>query len=248
MSHVSKPLERIYCDLWGPSPIVSNQGFCFYVVFVDDCTRFSWFYPLHNKAEFFQVFMCYKNLVENQFNTKIKEFQSDGGGEFINHQMKQYLAENGINHRISCPYTPEQNGLAERKHRHFVELGMSMMFQCHLPLQFWVEAFATASHLINLLPSVILNNKSPHELLFQTKPDYSSLRVFGSACYPCLRSIQAHKLEPKSLQCVFLGYSSQYKGYRCLYPPTNKVYISRHVIFDEECFPFKDQFKHLVPT
>lgn len=230
-SSVSQPLGRIHCDLWGPSPIVSYQGFRYYVVFVDEFSRFSWLYPLHNKGDFYSVFKSFKTLVENQFNAKIKEYKSDGGGEFIGQNMKHYLSENGIHHRISCPYTPEQNDVAERKHRHFLELGLSMMFQGHLPLQHWVEAFSTASHIINLLPSSVLNNKSSFEVLHKKKPDYNILRVFGSACYPCLRPVGAHKFEPKSLQCVLLGYSNQYKGYRCLYPPTGKVYISRHVVF-----------------
>lgn len=124
-SSVSQPLGRIHCDLWGPSPIVSYQGFRYYAVFVDDFSRFSWLYPLHNKGDFYSVFKSFKNLVENQFNAKIKEFQSDGGGEFIGQNMKQYLSENGIHNRISCPYTREQNGVAERKHIHFLELGLA---------------------------------------------------------------------------------------------------------------------------
>ncbi|CAA7042355.1 unnamed protein product [Microthlaspi erraticum] len=73
------------------------------------------------------------------------------------------------------------------------------------------------------------------------------LRVFGSACYPYLRPVADHKLEPRSLQCVFIGYSAQHKGYRCLYSPTGKVHICRHVVFDEECFPFKTRYESLVP-
>ncbi|CAA7053587.1 unnamed protein product [Microthlaspi erraticum] len=93
----------------------------------------------------------------------------------------------------------------------------------------------------------ILGNCSPHEVLFKEKPSYTMLRVFGSACYPYLRPLADHKLEPRSLQCVFIGYSAQHKGYRCLYPPTGKVYICRHVIFDEESFPFRTQYESLVP-
>lgn len=215
---------------------------------VDDYTRFAWLYPLRYKSDFFQIFTAFKKLVETQFDTKVKEFQSDGGGEFVNTQMKHFLQENGIVHRISCPHTPEQNGLAEKRHRHFTELGLSMMYQCQLPLNLWVEAFATASYISNLLPSSALNNKSPYEMLFKVKPSYRALRVFGSACHPCLRPYQANKSDPKSLQCVFVGYSALHKGYRCLLPPTGKVYISRHVVFDETLFPFKDQFKHLVPS
>lgn len=165
----------------------------------------------------------------------------------MSRQLKDHLVSSGIHHRISCPYTPQQNGIAERKHMHLIELGLAMMFQSYLPLHFWVEAFYTASYISNLLPAASRNNKSPSELLLGQKPDYSHLRVLNSACYPCLRPVTDHKFEPRSLLCVFLGYSSQYKGYRCLYPPTGKVYISRHVIFDESCFPFKDQYKKYVP-
>lgn len=84
-------------------------------------------------------------------------------------------------------------------------------------------------------------------MMFKKKPSYRALRAFGSACYPCLRALQVHKFDPKSLQCVFVGYSSLHKGYRCLYPPTGKVYITRHAIFYEELYPFREQYKHLVP-
>lgn len=182
--------------------------------------------------------MAFQKQIENQLNKKIKVFQSDGGGEFTSNIFRKYLAENGITHHMSCPVTPQQNGLAKCKHRYLTELALSMMFDSKTPFRYWVEAFFTANFVTNMLPSVPLNYKSPSELLLQQKPDYSFLRVFGSACYPCLRSYTNHKFDHRSLQCVFLGYQAQYKGYRFLYPPTGRIYISRHVIFDEGCFPF----------
>lgn len=122
-----------------------------------------------------------------------------------------------------------------------------MLFHSHVPLHLWVEALFAACFITNLLPSSVLKNQSPFEVLFNQKPNYSMLRVFGSACYMCLRPITSHKFEPMSLQCVFLGYHTQYKGYRCLYPPTGQVYISRHVLFDETCFPFTQQYKSFIP-
>ncbi|CAA7036250.1 unnamed protein product [Microthlaspi erraticum] len=246
-SRVLGPLDRVHCDLWGPSPIVSTLEFKYYAVFIDDYSRFSWFYPLRAKSEFYSVFTAFQKLVETQFSTKIKVFQSDGGGEFINKRLQSHFVECGIKHLVSCPYTPQQNGLAERKHRHLVELGLSMLFHSNTPLSYWVEAFFSANFICNLLPMDVLENCSPFEVLFGKKPEYSMLRVFGSACYPYLRPLADHKLEPRSLQCVFIGYSSQHKGYRCLYPPTGKTYICRHVVFDEECFPFKAQYESLVP-
>lgn len=165
----------------------------------------------------------------------------------MSNRFQTHLKNGGIKHQKSCPHTPSQNGLAERKHRHVVELSLSMMFQSQVPLQYWVESFFTGNHLINILPSSAIQFKTPYEVLHKKKPDYSYLRVFGSACYPCLRPYSAHKMEPRSLQCVFLGYNADYKGYRCLYPPTGRVYISRHVIFDEKLFPFTGKFQHLIP-
>ena len=173
------------------------------------------------------MYLVFQKQVENQFNKKIKVFQSDGGGEFMSTIFRSHLRDHGIIHLISCPATPQQNGLAERKHRHLTELGLSMLFQSHTPLKYWVEAFYSANFISNIIPSTALKQKSPSEILFKQPPDCSFLRVFGSACYPCLRLFTQHKFEPRSLHCVFLGYHPQYKGYRCLYPPNRKgLYIS----------------------
>lgn len=140
---------------------------------------------MSNKSEFTSIFVGFQKLVENQYNHKIKALQTDGGREFINNQLKQHLNEHGIRHRISCPYTPQQYGIAERKHRHIIELGLSMMFQCHLPLKYWVEAFYTASYIGNLLPSATRDNKNLFQILQGKKPKYMHLRVFGSALAFC---------------------------------------------------------------
>ena len=86
-----EPLAKIHCDLWGPSPVMSLQGFKFYVVFVDDHSRFSWFYPLKFKSDFFEVFIRFQKYVENQFNKRIKVFQSDGGGEFTSSRLQLHF-------------------------------------------------------------------------------------------------------------------------------------------------------------
>ena len=116
-----------------------------------------------------------------------------------------------------------------------------MMFHGKVPQHLWVEAFFSAMFLINLLHSSVLqDNKSPYEMIHQKPPTYTALRVFGCKCYPSLRPYMQNKFDPKSLSCVFLGYNEKYKGYRCLYPPTGKIFISRHVLFDENSFPLGD--------
>ena len=122
----------------------------------------------------------------------------------------------------------------ERKHRHIVGTRLSLLAYSHLPSTYWVEAFFTTIYLINRLPTPILKLSTPYTLLFHKAPDYSQLRVFGCACYLLLRPYNHHKLEFHSKKCIFLGYSSNQKGYRCLDPFFYRVYISRHVVFDEK--------------
>jgi transposase InsO family protein len=115
---------------------VSLSGFRYYVIFIDDFSRYSWLYPLSKKSDVLVSFMKFKSLMENQFSARIKQLQSDGGGEFMSKNFTSYLESNGIFHRISCPYTAQQNGLAERKNRHVVEMGLALLAQSGLPQSF----------------------------------------------------------------------------------------------------------------
>ncbi|KAG7568373.1 Reverse transcriptase RNA-dependent DNA polymerase [Arabidopsis thaliana x Arabidopsis arenosa] len=117
-----------------------------------------------------------------------------------------------------------------------------------IPLPALSEALFTANFLSNLLPtSVHQSMTSPYQLLNNKAPIYTALRVFGCACYPYLRPYAQNKLDPRSLLCVFVGYNEKYKGYRCFHPPTGRVYISRHVLFDESRFPYQDLYKSFIP-
>ena len=192
----SKPLEIIHSDLWGPSPVISHTGNRYYVIFVDDFIRYTWLYPLKLKSDVHQNFINFQHRVERQFNLKIKGFQSDWGGEF--QALTNYLKEQGIIYRISCPHSPAQNGTTERKHRHIVETALSLMHHASIPHQFWDEAVCTSVYLINRLPTPNLDNKSPFSLVHHQEPDYQLLKSFGCACYPCLRPYANSKLDNRS--------------------------------------------------
>jgi len=239
------PLHLIHTDIW-TSPVISISGYKYYVIFVDDFSRFSWLYPLHTKSDVYDCFVKFKLLAENQFSSSIKQLQSDGGGEFMSHRFQTFLSNNGIAHRKSCPYTSQQNGLAERKLRHILEIGLTLLAHSHLPNRYWLEAFLTAVHLINRLPSPVLDHTSPFFQLYHKEPDYQHLKVFGCKCFPLLRPLGLHKLQFRSKPCIFIGYN--FAGYKCLDPITNKVYLSRHVVFDEATFPAKDQSNSPLPS
>jgi len=197
------PLEKIHSDLWGPAPTISSQKFQYYVIFVDDFTRYTWLYPLRNKSDFYTCFLKFQAFVEKHFDRKIKIFQSDGGGEFTSNEFMNHLAYNGIAQQLSCPYTPEQNGLAERKHRHIVETGLTLLFHANVPLKFWVDAFLTSVYLINRLPLSSIGKDTPYFKLFGKHPDYSGLRIFGCQCFPYLKTPGLHKFSRKTASCVF---------------------------------------------
>lgn len=233
------PLQKIHCDLWGPAPVISNQAFKFYVIFIDDFSRFTWLYPLRKKSDFYPCFIKFQKLVENQFDKKIKVFQCDGGGEFNSSGFHDHLSQSGIQLQMSCPGTPEQNGVAERKHRHIVETGLTMLFHANIPLFLWTEIFLAAVYLINRMPTSVLLNDSPYSKLYGKEPNYRSLRVIGCLCYPSLRYQGGNKFVKKTYPCVFIGYSTIHKGYRCYEPKSKRVYISRHVVFDEGKFLYK---------
>jgi transposase InsO family protein len=234
---VTSPFALVHADLWGPAPVSSYVGFRFYLVLVDEFTKFTWVYLLKHKSDTFKVFTQFHVMVNTQFSLPIKILRSDCGGEFTSTDFTQFCHDKGILHHLSCPHTPQQNGVVERKHRHLIQCALVLLSESHLPMSYWSYAVSTATHLINRLPTPILHHKTPYDILFHTAPDLTYLKSFGCQCFPLLTPYRAHKLHPKTTPCVFLGYPTNSKGYLCLDPVTLRLYISRHVMFNESVFP-----------
>ena len=188
-------------------------------------------------SDVFAKFHLFQQHVERLFDHEILAMQKDWGGEY--QKLHSFFECIGITHHVSCPHAHQQNGSAERKHRHVVEVGLALLANASMPLKFWDEAFLTATYLINIRPSKVIKLESPITRLFGIKPDFKSLRVFGCACWPNLRPYNTRKLAFRSKKCVFLGYSPMHKGVKCLDVPTGRIYISRDVVFDESIFPFE---------
>ena len=224
------PLEYIFTDVW-QSPILSPQNYRYYLVLVDHFTRYTWLFPLTKKSDVKTIFETFKPIAETKFKHKISTLYSDNGGEFLS--LRPFLAQHGISHLTTPPHTPQHNGLSERKHRHIVETGLSLLSAAKMPLTYWPFAFATAIFLINRLPTPVLSNISPFQKLFNTLPNYQKLRTFGCLCFPWLRPYAPNKLQDRSLPCIFVGYSLTQSAYQCLEPISGRLYISRHVRFNE---------------
>jgi transposase InsO family protein len=232
------PLEIVHSDVWGPAPIDSINGHRYYVIFVDDFSRFTWFFPLKHKSQVLASFQHFKNTMENHLGTSIKTLRTDCGGEYANNDFRNFCSNSSIIHQFTCPHTSQQNVVAERKHRHIVDMSLTLISQSSLPFRYWSYAFSTAIFLINRLPSLHRGSSSPWETLFAKSPNYSLFKSFGCACFPLLRPYTKHKFNFRSKECIFLGYASNSKGYLCLDPLTSRIYVSRHVTFNESHFPF----------
>lgn len=174
-------------------------------------------------------------MVETQYKAKVCSVRSDNVQELKFTEL--YLAK-GIKAYHSCPETPEQNSVVERKHQHLLNVARSLMFQSGIPLEYWGDCVLTVVFFINRLPSLVLGNKSPYEKLMSRPPDYHSLKTFGCLCYSSTSPKNRNKFEPRAKACVFLGYPIGYKGYKLLDIETHSISISRHVIFHEDIFPF----------
>ena len=231
-------LELVHSDVWGPSPLTSLLGFNYYIIFVDDYSRFTWLFLLKHKIEVLSVFKHFKSMVETQFNSKLKILRTNNGFEYINNDFKSFCPTSGILHQSSCPHTPEQNGVSERKHRHIVETGLTLLYQSHLPLNYWSYAFSATTYLINRMPSLVLGFHSPWEKVYSKPPSLHALKAFGCAYCPYLRPFNQNKLQSRSKPCVFLGYPLLTKGYIYLDPASNRIYIACHVLFNESPYPF----------
>lgn len=233
------PFDIIHSDLW-TSPVLSVNGFRYYLVLLDDFTHFAWVYPLRYKSEVYQKFIEFNIFVKTQFQKNIKSFQTDMGREFNNQLFHNFCLRHGMQFRFSCPHTSSQNGKAERIIRTLNNITRSLLTQASMPPSRWVEAVLMATYLHNILPSKTLSLGTPTQALFLRNPTYDHLKVFGCLCYPNLSSTMKLKLSPRSAPCVFIGFPSNHRGYLCLDIMSKKVIISRHVTFDEQVFPFSD--------
>lgn len=205
---------------------------------VDDYTRSVWIYLIKSKDEVYNLFVSYVILILNQFKCSIKTVRSDNGTEFVNNKMSNLFSSLGIIHQTTCAYTPQQNGIADRKHRHLLNVARSLLFQSGIPLSMWPECILTVAYLINRLPSSVLSGKSPFELVYGQKPKLSHLRCFGCLCFSSILN-NSDKFSSKSEKCVLIGFSTTKKAYKVYNLESKLISYTRYVQFYETIFPFK---------
>jgi len=159
-----------------------------FLTIVDDHSRFLWTILLKTKSEVPSHIQNFIHLIQNQHNVTPKIIRSDNGPEFL---LSDFYASQGIIHQKSCVETPQQNGRVERKHQHILNVARALLFQSKLPNFFWSYAVLHVVFLINRVPTLVLNNKSPYQVLYNTLPDINSFKIFGCLCYAS--TLQAHR-------------------------------------------------------
>lgn len=192
---------------------------------------------MRNKSDVSTIFPVFLKHVTTQYASSVKAIRSDNAPELA---FTKLLQAHGIFHQFSCAYTPQQNSVVERKHQHILNVARALLFQSNISLKYWSDCVCTAVFLINRIPSMLLDNKSPYEMLLKRVPDYSFLKSFGCLCYVSTLLKDRHKFSARADRYVFLGYPSGYKCYKVLHLDSNTVSITRNVVFHEDVFPYHD--------
>lgn len=182
---------------------------------------------------------AFYNYAQTHFGSKIKFLRSDNALEFHDGYCQQFFVKMSIIHQSSCVDMPQQNARVERKHRHIFEIARALRFQAGLALKYWGECSMNVLHIINRLPSSIINNKTTFEMLFKSVPEYMHLKVFGCLAFATSPVLHHDKFKPRGVPCVFIGYPATQKGYRLLNLTDMTMFVSRDVVFYETIFPFQ---------
>ena len=228
-----KKLELIHGDLCGPISPPTAGGNRYFLLLVDDFSRVMWIYMLKGKDETFEAFKKFTRLVEKESGETIKIFRTDRGGEFMSKLFIEFCNEEGITRHFTAPYTPQQNGVVERRNRTVVAMARSFLKEMNLPSNLWGEAVRHSVYILNRLPTRSLSNVTPYEAWNGDKPNVAHIRVFGCVAHMKVPSVHTTKLDNRSKLVVNLGREAGTKAYRLLDPTQGTIHVSRDVVFEE---------------
>lgn len=234
----TKIFQLLHIDVWGPYGTPTHDGCKYFLTVVDDYSRATWIHLMKSKLDTVPILSIFLQFIKTQFHTTVEVIRTNNALELCFDKILDLYHHYGILYQTSCSDTPQQNGVVERKHKHLMETPRALVFESKLPTKYWGHCVQCAAFLINRMPIKHLDHVTPYERLFGTKPDYSYLRCFGCLCFVSTPRKHISKLEPRAHPCVFLGYPPAQKGYKVLDLITNKVIVSRDIIFHERNFPF----------
>ncbi|KAJ9524806.1 hypothetical protein QJQ45_024410 [Haematococcus lacustris] len=227
---VTAPLGLIHMDVCGPMHARARDGSLYVATFLDEHTKLSVCVPISSKAQVPDTVRTVIEELETQSGYRCKAIRTDNGTEYVNSRMREYCASKGIVHQHSAPYSPQQNGAAERLNRTIFEKARSIIHSADISLSFWAHAVKFSNHVRCLLP-VSGQPLTPWEAFYGVKPDLSGLRVFGCRVWLHIPDHQRSKLQAKSVEGLFIGYEPGSKAYRVLV--NGRETCSKDIVFDE---------------
>ncbi|KAJ9536658.1 hypothetical protein OSB04_un000131 [Centaurea solstitialis] len=239
-SHKSKtefscqsPLEMLHMDLCGPMRIQSISGKKYILVMVDEYSRYTWLEFLRMKSEDPELIIKFIKRIQVLLQLPVRKIRSDNGTEFKNATLDAYLTSVGISHNFSGAYTPQQNGVVERRNRTLVEAARTMLAYSGLPVTFWAEAVSTACFTQNRTIITKRFKKTPYHIINHRVPNVKFFHVFGCRCYILNNRDNLGKFDKKADEGFFLGYSLTSKTFRVYNKRTKMVMETVYVTFDE---------------
>uniref|UniRef100_M1DVJ7 Retrotransposon protein, Ty1-copia subclass n=1 Tax=Solanum tuberosum TaxID=4113 RepID=M1DVJ7_SOLTU len=188
----------------------ARSGAAYFITFIDDFMRFGYVYLISHKSEALECFKRYLNEVENQLDKNIKSLRTDRGREYLSKQFEELCTEKGFIRQLTTPYTPQQNGVAERRNKTLLDMTRSKMAQTNLSISFWGDALLTAAYILNKVSSKSVSS-TPYELWTGHKTNLNDLRSWGCAAYIKDHFGEVGKLSPKGKKCIFIRYSERFK-------------------------------------
>jgi len=224
----------VHVDLCGPISPETVGGNKYFMLLVDDHSRWMQAYMLQSKDQACDVFVKYKAKVENFTGCKVKVLRSDRGGEFLSGVLAKVCEQDGIKRQLTAPYTPQQNGVVERRNRSMMEMARALLKSMKIPGRYWGEAIRQAVYLLNRLPTKKLGDKTPYEAWTERKPSLGHLRVFGCVGHTKISTPHLKKLDDRSKQLVYFGVEEGSKAHIMYDPENNKIVVSRDVVFEEK--------------
>ncbi|RVW86250.1 Retrovirus-related Pol polyprotein from transposon TNT 1-94 [Vitis vinifera] len=186
------------------------------------------------KSEAFSAFKSFKARVEKETGRSIKILRTDRGGEYCSNEVEHFCDDQGIRRELTAAYTPQQNGVSEKKNRTILNMVRSLLARGKIPKSFWPEVVNWSIHVLNRSPTFSVQNMTPEKAWSGWKPAVDHFKIFCCIAYAHITDEKRNKLDDKGEKCVFLGVSEASKAYKLFNPLTKKIVTSRDVIFDEE--------------
>jgi hypothetical protein len=228
-----RPLEILHTDLVGPTTTKGLKGEKYFMLLANDYTRMKVVFFLKNKSEAFENFNIYKEMVENDMDSRIKCLISNNGGEFTSKEFMHYYSSHGIKRQFFVARTHQHNGVVERKNRKVQEMARTMLMDSKLTDIFWTQTVHTKVHIQNKVMLINNTDKTPYELWKGRPTNVKHFRVFGSKCYIKREDGRMGKFDSRVEKGILVGYSSTRKEYKCYNLRLNKFVERINVTIDE---------------